>query len=1023
MRFKAGLLGLCIVVLSLFGTVLSGFLLGVESDTRETTSYNYITDVTGLFDITNAPEYVDYSPSSNYVGYSPALAVDYSPSSTVNSYRYVKAPGTTYTTTATITNSSSYPSDTGRFSPSEAGTSGFIDWDGSINFGSTVTFQDIVYNASTASVSVQVGEYMGSMPMITSLARIIQGLNLGNYNTLSIDITYGSKPVMFYYGDWTFTSVSRGDGLSQYIYSVTLDESNSMPTHLEVNMATYAVTASRNGTQLWNVNAGQVDVIYNYSDRSSGSFAPVTDASATFAITAKTYPTYGYMDPTKGVSMDIYGPTATYQIKGTDNYPAMSGLFNTPVIPYPDSSSTQTVLFTNVSASGSGVLDTSFFTGYETSNNSLTIYPIGGPLYNSSRVINPDSSLNRYVPDVGNLGGWINHWGIDTTALSSLEIEIGAVSGYSPVFFCPGLPSVSSVTTNYVIWSYGTVQRPDTLIVDCLHDVVTAYSNDTLLWTSSMGQVCVVNSYSYDGTDQNVRSNLTITSYGMPGANTGPSYPILYINNESGYGGAWNDHLTISGQNVNTAVWMDTGTNTLQITSLSAIMSTWGLSGYDMYNVVLNHGTYPLYIAPKTPTVWSYLTVGDYTQPWAKYAYTAGPSGNDDTIIDRFLYSVTDDEVTAYIGDTELWTANPSDVWVAYKYALLDGSESIPANYQTTPASVNTTAQITPIMSNMATWQNGYQNDTITMTVQRFDLSGNNITIRAGSSWVTVLINTSGNIGVTGVGGSSFVLDIGMWRGVQLTINASEGWLAVTPSNNLSYTSPIALDGTTRYVYDWYSGGDITQLSFSTTGQTPYWQITNTTVFLDTYNAVMYDPSLKISDYFPDLDYWRLNFYSFATYGDSFTINNVLFTVDRTSGTVTWSLPIGDDTETYTQPLNNIYVTNQDVGDETHIMLSFANNKAVYDLGQDLGNPITFSGLWFFTTGLYEAVTVVEEYYNWLLDSAFHIDEKQALVIFLGLLVLGSLIAKGLGHISFKSLDGIVVIGAGLIVVLILGGA
>ena len=1015
------MLGLCIVVLSLFGTVLSGFLLGVESDTRETTSYNYITDVTGLFDITNAPEYVDYSPSSNYVGYSPALAVDYSPSSTVNSYRYVKAPGTTYTTTATITNSSSYPSDTGRFSPSEAGTSGFIDWDGSINFGSTTVFQDIVYNTTTASVSVPVGEYTGSMPMITSLARVIQGLNLGTYNTLSIDITYGSKPVMFYYGDWTFTSVSRGDGLSQYTYSVTLDESNSMPTHLEVNMATYAVTASRNGTQLWNVNAGQVDVIYNYSDRSSGSFAPVTDASATFAITAKTYPTYGYMDPTKGVSMDIYGPTATYQIIGTDSYTPMSGLFSPPTIAYPDTVTTDSqILWESFLASQADILNTSFTSGYDTLNKHLFISRFGQSFISVETL---DTGYNRNVPDVASLRDWIDYWGYDTTTLSSMDIAIETASGYQSIFICEGSPTFLSSSATSASWQYTITTLPDTINIDCVHDVVTAYNNDTLLWTSTMNDVCIINDYTQNGTPVSVRSNLTITSYGMPGANTGPSYPILYIYNEGEYSGTWTDTLTISSQNVNTAVWMDLGTDTLQLTSLKAIIDSWGLSGYELYNVTLTHGTYPVYIAPKTPTVWSYLTVGDYTQPWASYFYTAGPSGNDDTIIDRFLYSVTDDEVTAYIGDTEIWTANPSDVWVAYKYVLLDGSESIPANYQTTPASVNTTAQITPIMSNMATWQNGYQNDTITMTVQRFDLSGNNITIRAGSSWVTVLINTSGNIGVTGVGGSSFVLDIGVWRGVQLTINASEGWLAVTPSNNLSYTSPIALDGTTRYIYDWYSGGDITQLSFSTTGQTPYWQITNTTVFLDTYNAVMYDPSLRISDYFPDLDYWRLNFYSFATYGDSFTINNVLFTVDRTRGTVTWSLPIGDDTETYTQPLNNIYVTNQDVGDETHIMLSFANNKAVYDLGQDLGNPITFSGLWFFTTGLYEAVTVLEEYYNWMLDSAFHIDEKQALVIFLGLLVLGSLIAKGLGHISFKSLDGIVVIGAGLIVVLILGGA
>ena len=163
------MLGCCVVVLALLGTVLSGFILGIDPSTRNVTSYDYVTDVTGLFDITDAPEYVTYSPSSNLVGYSPSSAINYTQSSTVNSYRYVVQDGIEDTTTSTVTYNSSYTSDTGRFNASEAGTSALINWNGTIDFGSTTTWQGVTYNASTAQESVQVGEYMGSMPMITSL--------------------------------------------------------------------------------------------------------------------------------------------------------------------------------------------------------------------------------------------------------------------------------------------------------------------------------------------------------------------------------------------------------------------------------------------------------------------------------------------------------------------------------------------------------------------------------------------------------------------------------------------------------------------------------------------------------------------------------------------------------------------------------------------------------------------------------------------------------------------------------------
>ena len=101
MKFKSGMLGLCIVVLALFGTILAGFCLDVESQTRTVTNYEYVTDETGLFDIGNAPQYIEYNPSSNYTGYA-YDTVNYTDAGSINQYRYVKSQGTTSTETVTV---------------------------------------------------------------------------------------------------------------------------------------------------------------------------------------------------------------------------------------------------------------------------------------------------------------------------------------------------------------------------------------------------------------------------------------------------------------------------------------------------------------------------------------------------------------------------------------------------------------------------------------------------------------------------------------------------------------------------------------------------------------------------------------------------------------------------------------------------------------------------------------------------------------------------------------------------------
>ena len=833
MRFKSGMLGCCVVVLALLGTILGGFVLGIEQSTRETTTYDYVTDVTGLFDITDAPEYVSYSPSSNLVGYSPSSAINYSSSSTVNSYRYIVQEGVEAPSSSSVTYDSSYTSDTDRFPASEAGTSALINWNGAINFGSTTTWHGIDYNASTASVSVQVGEYMGAMPMITSLSRVIDGLGLSTYNALDIELTYGTMPIMFYYGEWTFTNVERGDELTQYLYSATLNESNTMPTSMHVNLATNSVTAYRNDTLMWNVNADQVDVIYRYSTRAGGSFSPATDASVTLDITAIGYPTYGYMDPTKGITMS-------------------NGVF---------------------------------------------------------------SAEHEFPTDI--------HADYD------------------------------------------------------LADV-----------------------------------------FPLNGANE--SYAYIY--NYDGWGGAWSGSVTMSGYTLQAVIPRNpNGTGIAMQTIKDGIITPFGLTdtSYGEYTIDFANSTYPIYMDKigLNGKPLNFIRIGNYLDPDAHQLLELNYLETSlNVIIDRIIYDSVTDVVTAYSynGSNYVveWTADADDCWMVPMYYLLDSSlQSVSPTtdaYYVNPAPIDTEITISAERPTVATWTNGYKNDEITMSIQRENLAGNNLTITAGDSSVTIATNSSGYM-TANVNGTA--MNIGLWKNLQLSISAVNGTLTLTPLTKISFTAPSNTTNATIVIDGFYSGDPIESLTFSTDGQSLRWQITQTTVFLDTFNAVMYNPSIKITDYFPDVDEWRLNFFSFAIYGDSMTINNVPFTVNRSNATTTFTL---DDKE-YTLPLQNIYVTNQDVDGVEHMFLTFQNNKNVYDLGATVNDTISFTGLWYFTTGYYKAITTTESYYDWQLDGLWHITSSQSLVIFIALLGLGMLVLKGMFGIKVGSIDGIVIIVATVI--------
>lgn len=69
MKFKNGALGIVVVMVSLALALMGSWALSVDVNDVTVTKYNYLADVTGLFESSTTPEYIEYNPSTNYTGY------------------------------------------------------------------------------------------------------------------------------------------------------------------------------------------------------------------------------------------------------------------------------------------------------------------------------------------------------------------------------------------------------------------------------------------------------------------------------------------------------------------------------------------------------------------------------------------------------------------------------------------------------------------------------------------------------------------------------------------------------------------------------------------------------------------------------------------------------------------------------------------------------------------------------------------------------------------------------------------
>ena len=284
--------------------------------------------------------------------------------------------------------------------------------------------------------------------------------------------------------------------------------------------------------------------------------------------------------------------------------------------------------------------------------------------------------------------------------------------------------------------------------------------------------------------------------------------------------------------------------------------------------------------------------------------------------------------------------------------------------------------------------------------------------------------------------GSPVFKNLGNWPSFQVTIDSENGKVVVCPVRSIdNFTSFTLYENQSLTVFDFSIikdtaiyvikhsdiGNGINQTKFS---------VVSTDVFLDTYGAVMNNPSINIYDYFPQYDKVRLNFYSFALYGTSITINGTTYPLDGAYVTVQYVNDLNGDhylpsyfpeqaVKTKKLELTNIYVT----WDGSRVSLTFVNDRFTIDLGAytEYQEIVSFQGLWYFSSMVYEPYSATEKQLGDWKDLP-EVDKNTMLLIFLGFLLLIGAFA----YIHVRRSDGgyvdLIIIGCAALVAFIMLG-
>ena len=284
--------------------------------------------------------------------------------------------------------------------------------------------------------------------------------------------------------------------------------------------------------------------------------------------------------------------------------------------------------------------------------------------------------------------------------------------------------------------------------------------------------------------------------------------------------------------------------------------------------------------------------------------------------------------------------------------------------------------------------------------------------------------------------GHAGVSDPGAWSRVLLSLDSENGRITLTPVRSFtSFTSFSLYESQERVIIDWpetTTGTATSVITHEDDGSDhARFAVVATRPFLNSYGVILYNPTINVRDFFPQYDSVRLNLYSFALYGTSMTINGHTWPVTDGKVTVQY-VDLGDNqhftpdadptspVKTRTFSLSNIYIT----WDNGRAALTFVDNRFTLDLGTYPLNQETmsFEGLWYFTTMLYEPYTATEKTLSdW--KPFPETSAQQMILIFMGVTLIAGV--AGMVHVrrTGRGVVDMVVIGMALLVAFIMLGS
>lgn len=305
--WSRGMLGCCIAVLSLMGTVLAGFALAVDETTTTGTEYQYVTDISGLFDHSDVPQFVEYNPAANWTGYyaagsSPTSGIDYTASARANSYP-VQQEATKLTTTTLDLSGMDLP---------DADPPGFPEYLGDI--GPTITNPDELGNSLQNSTN-----YI-TWAKVTLLSSILSSYTFDSYARLVIDLT---GMIAGPSSAWAYTTVKYPTNHNTFY---CLPYSWADVRSLEVLADGTVVYKDAAGGVVYRGNTTSTTISYYQEDRKFDSSVTVTTSYKGDVMTLGTNlkieqwkdPKTVYMDISAGVSQTA-GDTSTFWSNGYEN--------------------------------------------------------------------------------------------------------------------------------------------------------------------------------------------------------------------------------------------------------------------------------------------------------------------------------------------------------------------------------------------------------------------------------------------------------------------------------------------------------------------------------------------------------------------------------------------------------------------------------------------------------------------------------------------------------------------------------